>query len=242
MRPLCSALRELRNCTQSAKKRQLGCQPKPKYSRITKIEIGKKKMEDETLNNLQQSQTGYNSPFIEIIQTVVVFLAILMIVFLFVAQPHKVQGPSMFPTFHDGDYIITDKLTYRFSTPKRGDVIVFENPRNHSDDFIKRIMGLPGDRIKVQGGHVYINDQLGTEPYLQPDVTTDGRFFLQDGQEKTVDDGDYFVMGDNRQFSSDSREWGLVKKSEILGRVIVRYWPPNAAGILPGSYTFTQSF
>src|SRR5437867_753313 len=126
-------------------------------------------MESDTLTDLQQPQSNYNSPVIEIIQTVVVFLAILMIVFLFIAQPHKVQGPSMFPTFHDGDYIITDKLTYRFSTPKRGDVIVFENPRNHSDDFIKRIMGLPGDKVKILGGHIYINDQLVFEPYLQPD-------------------------------------------------------------------------
>lgn len=199
-------------------------------------------MDTESLNNLNQSQVTGNSPIIEIIQTVVVFLAILMIIFLFVAQPHKVQGPSMYPTFHDGDYIITDKLTYRFSLPKRGDVIVFENPRNHSDDFIKRIIGLPGDKVKVMDSHIYVNDQMVAEPYLQSTVATDGRFFLQEGEEKTVDAGDYFVMGDNRQYSSDSREWGYVKKSEILGRVIVRYWPPNATGILPGSYTFAQSF
>jgi signal peptidase I len=199
-------------------------------------------MDNEILNSIDQPQGSQSSPLIEIIQTVVVFLAILMIVFLFIAQPHKVQGPSMYPTFHDGDYIITDKLTYRFSLPKRGDVVVFENPRNHSDDFIKRIMGLPGDRIKVVSGHFYINDKLTIEPYLQPSVQTDGRFFLQEGVEKAVDAGNYFVLGDNRQYSSDSREWGFVKKSEILGRVIVRYWPPDAAGILPGSYTFTQNF
>ena len=197
-------------------------------------------MDNDMLSNMNPAPQSSTSPLIEIIQTVVVFLAVLMIVFLFIAQPHKVQGPSMFPTFHDGDYIITDKITYRFSTPQRGDVIVFENPRNHSDDFIKRIMGLPGDKIKVQDGHLYINDHLVNEPYLQPNVITDGRFFLQEGMEKTVDVGNYFVMGDNRQYSSDSREWGFVKKNEILGRVIVRYWPPNAAGFLPGSYKFTQ--
>jgi signal peptidase I len=199
-------------------------------------------MDNDPFTNINPPQTNYSSPFIEIVQTVVIFLAILMIIFLFVAQPHKVQGPSMFPTFKDGDYIITDKLTYRFSEPKRGDVIVFENPKNHSDDFIKRIIGLPGDKVKVINSHISVNDQVLTEPYLKPSVMTDGRFFLEEGQEKTVDPGMYFVLGDNRPYSSDSREWGLVKKSEILGRVIVRYWPPQSAGLFPGSYTFTQSF
>lgn len=178
------------------------------------------------------------SHFIEFFQTLVVFAAIASSIYLFIAQPHKVSGQSMFPNFHDGDYIITDKLTYRFSDPKRGDVIVFKNPQNEDQDFIKRIMAKPGDKVKVLNGNVYVNGKLIQEPYLKPEVFTEPKSFLQEGGEKKVEPNQYIVMGDNRMNSSDSRVWGPITKQEIIGKVLFRYWPKESIGLYPAAFSF----
>jgi signal peptidase I len=146
----------------------------------------------------------------------------------------------MYPNFHDGDYIITDKLTYKISEPKRGDVVVFKNPRDESQDFIKRIMGLPGDSVKVQNGHVFINGKQVTEGFLKPEVVTTPGSFMHEGQEIVVQPGEYIAMGDNRTHSSDSREWGFVTKQEIIGRVMLRYWPANQVGLWPAAYSLEK--
>lgn len=186
----------------------------------------------------QEPKQSLGSHIVEFFQTLVVFAAIASAIYLFVAQPHRVSGLSMFPNFHNGDYIITDKLTYRVSEPERGDVIVFKNPRNEAEDFIKRIMGIPGDRVKVENGHVYVNDELLEEPYLKPDLVTNPGSYLKDGQEETVEPGHFIVMGDNRGNSSDSREWGQITKGEIIGKVFLRYWPKDTAGLYPAAYKF----
>ncbi len=182
----------------------------------------------------QQPPKGFfeslGSHAIDFIQTVVVFGAIFAIIYLFIAQPHKVSGTSMVPTFHDGDYILTDKITYRFSLPKKGDVIVLKNPRNEEQDFIKRIIALPGDTLKVANNGVYVDGVQISEPYLAPGTPTKGGSFLADGQEIKAGPDQYFVFGDNREHSSDSREWGSITKEEIVGRVIFRYFPPQAFG------------
>lgn len=195
-------------------------------------------------NLTDQTETpgpALGSQLINLLQTFVVVAAVFLVIFLFIARPHKVDGPSMYPTFNTNprteDYIITDQLTYRFNNPKRGDVVVFQDPQNHSLDFIKRIIGLPSERIKVADGQVYINGKPLKEPYLQSGITTNGGAFLEDGQEVTVGSDEYFVMGDNRPRSSDSREWGFVKKNEILGRVVLRYWPPDKFGLMPGYFS-----
>src|SRR5258708_35088580 len=147
------------------------------------------------------------------------FAGIGTVIYLFVAQPHKVQGPSMFPTFKDGDYIITDKVSYYFSDPKKADVIVFHYPLNHTLEYIKRIIGTPGDKVKVEDNKVFVNGNELNEPYLTSDVITRGAIFLPAGKEVTVPPRQYLVFGDNREHSSDSREWGFVKKDEFAGRV-----------------------
>ena len=170
---------------------------------------------------------------IDFIQTLVVFGAIFALIYLFIAQPHKVSGLSMFPTFNDGDYILTDKVSYRFGSPKVGDVIVLKNPRNEEQDFIKRIIALPRDTIMVEGSSVYVNGQKLSEEYLVDDISTRAGNFLQEGNEIKAGPNQYFVFGDNRNHSSDSREWGSVTKEEIVGRVFFRYWPPKSFGLIP---------
>jgi len=184
--------------------------------------------------------TPIKEHIIELFQTLVIFATIAIIIYWLIAQPHKVSGASMFPNFKDGDFIITDKLTYKFGEPKRGDVVVFKNPRDESEGFIKRIMGLPGDRIKVENGHVYINGKMVNEGFLKSDVITPGGSFMHEGQEIVVQPGEYIAMGDNRQHSSDSREWGFVTKKEIIGRVFLRYWPANQFGLWPAAYSLEK--
>jgi len=182
-------------------------------------------------------QVSIRTHIIEFIQTLVVFAAIGTAVYLFIAQPHKVSGSSMYPNFKNNDYIITNKIGYDFEKPQRGQVIVFKNPRDLSQDFIKRIIGLPGEKVKVQDGHVYINDQMLPEPYLPKDLTTMSGAFAQEGQEIDVPADNYFVMGDNRPASSDSREWGFVTRQEIIGQAFFRYWPENEIGVIhPAHY------
>lgn len=184
-----------------------------------------------------QPKVGLTSHIVEFIQTLVIFAAIASAIYLFIAQPHKVSGSSMYPNFHDGDYIITDKVTYKVSEPKRGDVVVFKNPKDETQDFIKRIMGVPGDTINVKNGHVYLNGKLLEEPFLKPEVITNPGFFLQEGESVTVPEGRLVVMGDNRSNSSDSREWGYITKEEIIGRVVIRYWPADTVGLMPAAYS-----
>lgn len=169
---------------------------------------------------------------IDFIQTLVVFGAIFALLYLFVAQPHKVSGSSMFPYLHDGDYILTDKITYRLRTPQKGDIIVFKNPRDESQDFVKRIIGIPGDVVEINNGQVLVNNQKINEPYLPPDLATLGGNFLPEGQDYLVENNHYFVLGDNRNHSSDSREWGTITKEEIIGKAFFRYFPPQRFGSL----------
>lgn len=169
---------------------------------------------------------------VDFIQTLVVFGAIFALIYLFVAQFHKVSGNSMFPTYHNGDYLITEKISFRLGEPKRDDVIVLKNPRNESQDFIKRIIALPGDTIKIENGSVFVNGGLVNETYLPPNTRTPAGAFLTEGTTITAGENQYFVIGDNRNHSSDSREWGSITKKEIIGKAIFRYWPPNSVGLL----------
>ncbi len=180
------------------------------------------------------------SEAVDFIQTLVVFGAIFAIIYLFVAQPHKVSGSSMVPNFQNGDYILTDKVTYRFTQPKNGDVIVLKNPRDESQDFIKRIMATPGQTVKVEGNHVFVQGAELSEQYLPPETLTRSGAFLHEGETISVAPDQYFVFGDNRSHSSDSREWGAVTKKEIIGRVIFRYWPPSTVGLIKPSTKSTN--
>lgn len=172
--------------------------------------------------------------FVEFFETVVVFGAIFAAIYLFIAQFHKVSGNSMVPTFESGDYLITEKISYRFRDPKSGQIIVLKNPRDESEDFIKRIIAVPGDTIQISAGSVYLNGQPLKEDYLPAGRLTRSGAFLTEGSLVRVGNNQYFVIGDNRNHSSDSREWGPVTKEEIVGKAFFRYFPFTRMGLLTG--------
>jgi len=170
--------------------------------------------------------------FLDLLEVFVTSFAIFLFVYLLILQPHKIKGNSMEPNLHDGEYLLTDKLTYRFGLPQRGDIIVFKPPVNQEDEYIKRIIGLPGETISIKNGKFYINDKELDEKYLPSDIYTKGKSFLQNDKEITVPENSYFVAGDNREYSSDSRYWGFITKSEITGKAWFIYWPVNKMGII----------
>ncbi len=163
--------------------------------------------------------------FFDVIETLFISAAIFVFVYIFVASPHIVYGDSMESTYVSGEFIMINEFQYRFENPKRGDVIVFQTS---TVPFIKRVIGLPGDRIELVNGNVFLNGELLNESaYINAGSVTEGMDFLPNNKTITVPKNEYFVMGDNRNVSSDSREWGFVKKSQIFGRVFVVYWPSN---------------
>ena len=158
----------------------------------------------------------------------VIILALLIVVpiRMFVFQPFLVRGESMEPNFHQGDYLVIDELSFRFRNPGRGEVIVLKFPGNISQRYIKRIIGLPGETVKVQDGKVTVlkNEKevvLNESGYLPLNLQTPGDSGV------TLEENEYFIMGDNRAFSSDSRQWGVLSKNLIVGRVLLRLFPPN---------------
>lgn len=172
--------------------------------------------------------------FLDIAEVIVFAIAIFLFIYLLILQPHKIKGASMEPNFPDGEYLLTDKLTYRFRQPERGDIIVFRAPGTKGEEFIKRIIGLPQEIVSIREGDVYINGRKLTEYYLPSNLRTLGGAFLKEGEEVTVPSDHYFVMGDNRPSSSDSRVWGLVSEEKITGRAWIIYWPPPEVGIVKG--------
>ena len=159
----------------------------------------------------------------DFLQTIVLAAAMFVIIYLFVGQPHIVKGASMEPEFLNSDYILTEKVSYKFNQPERGDIIVFEAPNRQNADYIKRVVGLPGETVMVKEGSVYVNGELLNESY-EPN-NTDPAQFMKEGKEIVVPEDTYIVMGDNRPHSSDSREFGPVSIESIIGRAIIRYWP-----------------
>jgi signal peptidase I len=174
---------------------------------------------------------------IDIMQTFLMAASIFLVIYIFILRPFQVSGESMFPTFKDKEYILTNLIGLRFNSPKRGDVIVFKAPPDNEKDFIKRVIGLPGDKILLKDGFIYLNGKLFDESsYLASDVRTYGGAFLKEGEEFTVPDGNFFVMGDNRPYSSDSREWGLLKISDVIGTSFFVYWPVNTMRIVTNPF------
>lgn len=159
----------------------------------------------------------------EIVKISLIALAIVIPIRYFLFQPFFVRGESMDPTFENGDYLIIDEITYRFKAPLRGDVVVFQAPSDPSQRYIKRIIGLPGEMVKIQDGQVMVYENSKSEildesAYLKG-VETGGDLVV------TLGPDEYFVMGDNRPFSYDSRRFGPINKESIIGRVVIRAWP-----------------
>lgn len=176
----------------------------------------------------------------DVVETFVIAGAVVIFVYLFVASPHEVIGISMEDNFINGEYLLADKITYHLNTPQRGDVIIFK----HSDttDYIKRVIGLPGDTVELRDGSVYINDtRLDESTYLADGTYTDPGSYLREGQQITVSNGKFFVMGDNRNHSSDSRTFGPIDESQIKGRAVFIYWPFSKLSLVPRQdYTNVQ--
>lgn len=176
---------------------------------------------------------------LDIIEVVVFAIAIFLFLYLLVLQPHKIKGASMEPNFPDGEYLLTDKVTYRFREPARGDVIVFAAPPDKREEFIKRIIATPGENISIHDGHVYIDGNFLSETYLSSNLITEAGPFFQSHDSFKVPSEHYVVLGDNRPYSSDSRSWGLISKDDITGRAWVVYWPLSSAGFVDkAGYTF----
>ncbi len=176
--------------------------------------------------------------FREIVTFVVLALVIVVPIRLFVAQPFVVEGESMHPTFETGDYLIVDQLSYRFNDPKRGDVVVFRYPNDEKVFYIKRVIGLPGETVRIDKGITSVIRTDGTTLVLDESYVV-----LEDvtyTKSQTLGEGEYFVMGDNRPHSSDSREWGVLPERDIMGRAYVRLLPFKGIGVLPGAVDVAQ--
>ena len=174
--------------------------------------------------------------FTELLKFIVLAVIIVVPVRLWVAQPFIVSGASMEPTFHTGQYLIIDELSYHIGDPHRGDVIIFRYPLDTSEFFIKRVIGLPGETVQISNNTVTIVQPDGTNEKLNEPYLTN----IGDGppMSRTLGAGEYFVMGDNRPDSSDSRVWGVVPRSDLVGHVLLRLLPLSSFGPFPGSFTF----
>ncbi len=164
------------------------------------------------------------------IQSITITILLAFVLRVFVLQPFIVEGSSMEPNFHDKEYIVIDKISYRFREPKRGEVIVFHPPVATGQNYIKRIIGLPGEKVHIDHGKVYINNQPLDEPYLDPSLSANDLF----NTDSTTPLGphEYFVMGDNRNHSSDSREWGILPQQNIEGRTWLVILPLRSLSIV----------
>ena len=172
--------------------------------------------------------------FWEIVRFTIIALIIVIPIRLFIAEPFIVSGDSMVPTFNNGNYLIVDKLSYEMGNPQRDDIIIFKYPIDPSKYFIKRIIGLPNETVDIQGNTITITNAAHpegftlTQPFIINPADNDTHITLTKDQ--------YFVMGDNRRFSSDSRAWGPVNRNLIVGKVFLRLWPVNKIDVLPGNY------
>lgn len=179
-------------------------------------------------------------PLTEIIQFALIALIIVVPIRMFIAQPFIVSGASMEDTFHSGEYLIVDQVSYYFEEPDRGDVIIFRYPKDPSKFFIKRVIGLPGDTVTISGSTVTITNEAQetamvlNEPYVAQ--MSDNNHLTE-----TLGEREYFVMGDNRDQSSDSRVWGVLQREKIIGRAFLRLFPFNHLGLFPGEYRIESS-
>lgn len=187
-----------------------------------------------------KSQKGFSigNFILEFVQSIVLALSVFILIYLFVAQPNEVKGSSMFPNFVDKELLLTDKLSYQFSNPQRGDVVVFKAPPSEpcaetECEYIKRVIGVPGDRVMVEGGKVFLNGKMLDQWFLPADYVTASGAFNEEGIEKVVPEGEYLCFGDNRSHSRDGREFGPIKKQSIIGRAFFKYWPPKSIGLIP---------
>jgi signal peptidase I len=163
--------------------------------------------------------------FIDLIEVALICAVVFFLVYLFIGQLLEVTGDSMFPNFHDKDQVLAERLSTKFVEVLRGEVVIFKHPQDPNKLLIKRVVGLPGEKIRLSNGLVYINDIALDEPYLALGVKTSQEQFFQEGIEYKIPSDSYVMLGDNRPKSTDSREWGYVSKDTIVGRAVLIYYP-----------------
>lgn len=175
---------------------------------------------------------------LEAVEVIGISVTIIAILHIFILQPNEVSGESMEPYLQNKDRILTDKLSYNFKEPERGEIVIFKYPPNPKEEFIKRIVALPNEQIEIKNNQVivYNNENPSgfvlNENYLGSTVTTEGRTFIKEGEVIDVPSDSYVVFGDNRPYSSDSRNWGFITKEDIVGRALLRIWPANTLKVI----------
>jgi signal peptidase I len=187
--------------------------------------IEKNEFEDESPIENQRFKLGFEIK--SWLRDILVAFAIAIFIVIFVIQPVKVEGTSMQPRLVDQERIFVNRFIYQFSDIRRGDVVVFWYPRDRSKSFIKRVLGVPGDEVEIQNGIVYVNGIRADEPYLNPEFL-DNRSYPK----IVVPAGQYYVLGDHRNSSNDSRNWGFVSQKLIYGKAFFGYWPVERLGMV----------
>jgi signal peptidase I len=172
----------------------------------------------------QQTKSNWGNAARELVETVLLTLVIFFMI-RFAIENYRIEGYSMEPNFHDGQFLLVNKLQYLLGPPERGDVVIFRYPLNPKKNFIKRVIGLPGDTVEIRAGKVFVNDVRLHEPYPF-------NFADYDYGPVTVGSDEYFVLGDNRPESSDSHSWGMLPTKDLIGKAWVSYWPPDEWGLV----------
>lgn len=171
----------------------------------------------------KEKDSGVLRFVLDILETLVLSV-ILFIGINAVSARIRVDGSSMEPTLRSGEFVIVNKLAYKFGVPAQGDIVVFHFPRDPEQEYIKRVIGLPGDQVNISQGKVYVNDRLIDEPYIAAQPTYEGNWIVPEAH--------LFVLGDNRNNSSDSHNWGTVPQEYVVGKAVFIYWPPEQWGII----------
>ena len=186
----------------------------------------------------QKSNSTKKNPnsFSEIIKFLLIAVLIVAPIRFFIAEPYIVNGASMSPTFESADYLIVDKVSYKLGEPERGDVVIFRFPGDTSKFFIKRIIALPHETVRVRKGEVFITNSESPEGFKIEEEYIKNHSF--ESLERSLSDDEYFVMGDNRSASSDSRSWGVLSRDLITGKAFIRLLPVTKAGLYPGEANF----
>jgi len=202
-------------------------------------------MEEKTPKTQEQEQAGpepksFRGALWDTLKFFLLAALIVLPVRLYIAQPFVVNGDSMVSTFQSGEYLIVDEISYRFREPMRGDVIILRYPRDPSKFFIKRIVGLPGETLFLKDGSVTVTNADNPEGFtLSEEYISSVR--IGEFINITLEDDEYFVMGDNRKDSSDSRIWGPITDEHIVGRAFLRLFPVARANIFPGAVDFAPA-
>ena len=191
------------------------------YLEAIETETTEGQVEEETTTNWDNVRTVIREVLETVILTVIIFFLIQTVV-----RNFRVVGTSMEPNLHDSQYLIVDKISYRLGEPQKGDVIVFEPPNRPGEDYVKRVIGVSGEMVEIRKGQVFINNKPIDEPY----VVYPGSYSMSP---RRVGANELFVLGDNRNSSSDSHNWGMLETDKVVGKAWLSYWPPNYWGVIP---------